>query len=83
MAQDFKDLFNISVQLTANISLDWERIREDPVYKTCLMINPDAPLEAYLEYYVTKSVFLKDMPSTNGPGYFTSIKLIEGKENAT
>ena len=73
MARGPEDLFEIALDIEARVSLDMERIESDPVYRQCITIEPDpaTALQAYIEYYVARDRFLRDMPSTNGPGCFT------------
>lgn len=83
MARGPEDLFDVSITLEARISLDKERIEKDPVYRQCLLMTETeaGALQAYLEHYIMRDRFLKDMPSTNGPGQFTFGGRIES--NAT
>ena len=73
MARGPEDLFEIALDIEARVSLDMERIESDPVYRQCITIEPDSAtaLQAYIEHYVARDRFLRDMPSTNGPGCFT------------
>lgn len=73
MARGPEDLFEIALDVEARVSLDMERIESDPVYRQCITIEPDSAtaLQAYIEHYVARDRFLRDMPSTNGPGCFT------------
>jgi hypothetical protein len=73
MARGPEDLFEIALDIEARVSLDMERIESDPVYRQCITIEPDpaTALQAYIEHYVARDRFLRDMPSTNGPGRFT------------
>lgn len=73
MARSDEDLFEITLDLTARVSLDRERIEADPIYQQNLLLasDPDAALQAYLEDYIVRDRFLREMPSTNGPGQLT------------
>lgn len=80
MARTADDLFTIRIRTTASVSLDWERIEQDPVFRTILAMYPeqDNPqgtrvirreaLRDYLAHYLMRERLLRDMPSTNGPG---------------
>ena len=73
MARSEEDLFEITLDLTARISLDRERIEADPIYQQNLLLasDPEAALQAYLEHYIERDRFLRECPSTNGPGQLT------------
>ena len=73
MARGPEDLFEIALGIEARVSLDMERIESDPVYRQCLTMESDSALalQAYIEHYVARDRFLRDMPSTNGPGQLT------------
>lgn len=84
MARSPEDLLEVRLGLMARVSLDMERIEEDPIYRQCLMVAADetSALQAYLEHYITRERFLRDMPSTNGPGQLAMSEFIE-VSNAT
>ena len=84
MARSPEDLLEVRLGLMARVSLDMERIEEDPIYRQCLMVASDeaSALQAYLEHYITRERFLRDMPSTNGPGQLATSDVIE-VSNAT
>jgi len=71
MARTDEDIFEVTGTLNFRLSLDWERIEADPVWRQYLMLsegNINAALEAYLVHYLTRDRLLREMPSTNGPG---------------
>jgi hypothetical protein len=41
MARSEDDLFSVRIQTTATLSLDWERIEQDPVFRTVLSMYPE------------------------------------------
>jgi hypothetical protein len=70
MARTDEDIFEVTGTLNFRLSLDWERIEADHVWRQYLMLSEDlgAALEAYLVHYLTRDRLLREMPSTNGPG---------------
>jgi hypothetical protein len=70
MARTDEDIFEVIGTLSFRLSLDWERIENDPVWRQYLMVSesPEAALEAYVEHYITRDRLVREMPSTNGPG---------------
>jgi len=80
MARSDADLFNLRITLVGDISLDWERVEQDPVFRTILMTYGDLEteeeramarrqsLQEYLAHYTIRERFLRDVPATNGPG---------------
>ena len=79
MARGPEDLFEVALDIVARVSLDMERIESDPVYRQCIAIELDSAsaLQAYIEHYVARDRFLREMPSTNGPGCLTLKGLAE------
>lgn len=90
MARTEQDLFEIKIELTAFVGLDWERIFEDPAFRQATMIHGEidlddvqkaspewhqAVLNEYLLHYILRDRVLRDMPSTNGPGELTLRKM--------
>ena len=74
MARSDEDIINITFEVSAQISLDIERIINDPIWKIlCLSEGYDDTsyypelLQLYISYYVVRDKFLSHMPSTNGP----------------
>ena len=75
MARSDSDIIDLRFTVTADLSLDIERIIEDPIWKTICFANgydetnyyPEL-LEDYLKHYVTRERFLSNCVSTNGPG---------------
>ena len=76
MARNVDDLFYINLELNATLSLDWERVEEDKIYQQFVMIDKSSALQNYLEYYLSKDKLLSKAPFTNGPGCFTSFRVI-------
>ena len=88
MARSEHDLFTLQLSLVGQVSMDWERIETDPVFRTILATyeEPDEveerqamrvqALREYLQHYIIRERFLRDVPSTNGPGtlFIDSIK---------
>lgn len=80
MAQNDNDLFQLRFTLRATLSLDWERILADPVWRQCAMeyeaegldVSDETTrgmvLQGYLRHYLSQERLLAGMPSTNGPG---------------
>lgn len=76
MARTDDDIFELVGSLAFRISLDWERIEADPVWRqTSLMAEGDRAisLQLYLSHYVARDSFLRAVPSTNGPGQLSLI----------
>jgi hypothetical protein len=77
MARNTEDIIDISFQLQAHISLDIERIIEDPIWKIICIQNGFEEdfhkelLQEYLNHYIIRERFLSEMPCTNGPGNLT------------
>lgn len=80
MARSEDDLFDLHLTLSGLVSLDRERIEQDPVFRTILSMY-EVPstdegretvwaqaLQEYLTHYIIRERFLRDVPSTNGPG---------------
>jgi hypothetical protein len=76
MARGPEDLLYLTLDLSAGISLDMERIEEDPIYHQTVAMEPDKELalQAYLEHYLIRDRLLREMPSTNGPGHLALVK---------
>lgn len=74
MARSFDDIFTVNLKLDATISVDLERIEEDPVWINFLSLysSPEAFI-MYLSYYIVRDKFLSEAPFTNGPGGFNLI----------
>jgi hypothetical protein len=80
MARTDADLFDLRISLVGLVSLDWERIEADPVFRTIVSTFEDPgtdegragiraqALQEYLAHYTIRERFLRDAPATNGPG---------------
>ena len=80
--RDEQDIIQVTLTVVGNIELDLERIEADPNWRQVLSAGWDldtpegrlGALQDYLGHYITRELFLREMPSTNVPG---SIRLIE------
>jgi hypothetical protein len=73
MARSDEDIFSITINLQGSLSLDWERIMDDPVWDTIIQLqdgplNYQAALVEYIIFYLRSEKLLTNMPGTNGPG---------------
>lgn len=87
-----EDLIVLDVKMSARVSLDRERIIEDPAWANIAdKVNLTDPeelkqaLQQYLESYILRQQLFGPqvfMPSTNGPADII-VERIEGEENAS
>jgi hypothetical protein len=85
-----EDILRIQVQLYGHIELDWERIESDPNWRQISQpfdlsneTERQLAVHQYVSHYVLRERFLRDMPSTNGPGdiRLTEMEVINGQPN--
>lgn len=81
-----EDILQFRVKMLCGVSLDMERIEEDPQWEFLTraldMSNAEikkAAVETYLAKYISQEILLTNMPSTNGPAslYGTEIEWVE------
>lgn len=76
------DIVRLKMDLEAVIEVDLQRMADDDPnwaqlsqgYDLSTVEGRYAALRVYVEHYITRERFLRDMPSTNGPG---SVELTE------
>lgn len=70
MARGPEDILVLRLDLQAQVSLDMERIEQDPVFSSIFLLasSPEEALREYLSYYLDQESLFKRVPSTNGPG---------------
>jgi hypothetical protein len=74
MARSEEDILELSFQLEAHVTLDIERVINDPIWRLiCLQsgledteYHPELLVD-YLNHYIIRDKALTDMPATNGP----------------
>jgi len=69
------DLVNVSFVMEGIVSLDWERIEQDPVWQMAARRHADrkACLADYVSRYLSNEAILTEAPATNGPASVTRV----------
>jgi hypothetical protein len=70
------DVITVRVNLVGSVELDWQRMVEDDPNWARVSTGWDledplqlqAAIHSYLMHYIARERFLRDMPTTNGPG---------------
>jgi hypothetical protein len=77
-----EDIIRVRVGLSGILELDLERIELDPNWRQIAMtydLNDSQErakaLMAYVSHYVVRERFLREMPSTNGPGELNLLQM--------
>ena len=72
--RDDKDILEVKLQLSSMLSLDWERIEQDPTWinvsagiDLSVPEERDMALRRYISAYLGNEKLFRNCPSTNGP----------------